>query len=239
MKITIITQIRNESKRLKEWVEFHKYYYDIDLFYFFLDYPEDDSLIILNELCEKYPIKYEFTDGLGEYIGNNCAVATERQRKSFKIGYNKLKNNFDWVLIFDVDEWLVPINIDNHNLKEYLDSIKENMVYFPMYNFKPPFDYNKSITEQSMYRWSTKERFRYEHGFCGKSAIRGKIFLEHNFDINIHTGPESSELFHKNIDFESKNHIFRLYQWQQHLNHRNSNYEKYDDKIIKMFNKIK
>ena len=57
MKIALITQIRNESKRLKEWVEFHNFYYDFDLFLFYLDKPEDNSKEVLENLKLKYNIE--------------------------------------------------------------------------------------------------------------------------------------------------------------------------------------
>ena len=49
MTLSVITQIRNESKRLKEWVEFHSYFHKVDHFLFYLDNPEDNSEDILNE----------------------------------------------------------------------------------------------------------------------------------------------------------------------------------------------
>lgn len=238
MKIAVITQIRNEAKRLKEWVLFHKSYYDIDHFLFYLDYPEDNSEEVLIELRKSYNIEYKYTVPVGEYQGNNCMVATYRQRDSFKDGFNSLKKDYDWIAIYDVDEWIAPVDINNYNLKDMLSSTKENLVYLPMYNFTPPFDYDKSITEQNMYRWTTEERFRNGHGNCGKSIIRGKIFLDKEVEVNVHTGPEGVPEYHENVDFESKNHKFRLYQWQWHGGHKGKNYERYDSTIKEMFEKL-
>lgn len=238
MKVAIITQIRNEAKRLKEWVYFHNKYYDIDYFLFYLDYPEDNSEEVLIELKNTYNIDYKYTNRVGEYIGNSCMVATDRQRESFKDGFNNLKKDFDWIAIFDVDEWIVPVNITECNLKKTLSETKENLIYLPMYNFTPPFDYDKSITNQNFYRWTTKERFENGHGTCGKSIIRGKICLNRELNVNIHTGPEDAPEYHYNVDFESKNHKYRLHQWQWHCGHQGKKYEKYDDIIKKMFEKI-
>jgi len=237
MKLTIVTQIRNESKRLNEWIKYHSKIYNVDLFSFYLDQPEDNSKEILDELKNEYNIEYRYTNPFGEYNGNNCAVATERQRESFKDGYNRLKYEYDWIAIFDVDEWIVPVDLKNYNLKNYLNELKENMIYIPMYNFRPPFDYNKSIIEQDFHRWSTKERFENGHGTCGKSIIKGKIFLDRLVNINVHTGPEGIEEYHNNVDFKSKNHKFRLHQFQNHMNHSGKPYEIYDDSIKKIFKK--
>ena len=62
MTLAVITQIRNESKRLKEWVEFHSSFHKIDHFLFYLDNPEDNSEEILNELKKTYSIDYKFTN---------------------------------------------------------------------------------------------------------------------------------------------------------------------------------
>lgn len=242
MKLAIVTQIRNESKRLEEWIKFHYYYYNIDLFFFYLDNSEDNSQELLENLKSKYNIEYENTEPFGEYNGNNCMVsgAIDRQRISFTKGYNYLKYDYDWIGVFDVDEWIVPLNINSFNFKNYLLNLNDNMLYIPMYNFKPTFNYDKSITEQNLYRWSTEERFNNGHGTCGKSIIRGKVFLDEKININVHTGPENNlDFYHKNIDLTSKNHQYRLYQWQNHNNHINRNYDIYDDKIKIMFNNIK
>jgi hypothetical protein len=238
MTLSIITQIRNESKRLKEWVKFHYDFYDVDKFLFYLDQPEDNTEDVLEELKKEYNIEYLNTKPIGDYQGNNCSLATERQRESFKNGFNSLKSEYDWIAIFDVDEWIVPINLDEYNLKKMLSELKDNMIYLPMYNFRPPFDYDKSINEQDFHRWSTEERFENGHGTCGKSIIRGKIFLDRLVNINIHTGPEGIEEYHNNVDFESKNHKFRLHQFQNHMNHGGKPYEIYDDSIKKMFKKV-
>ena len=87
MKIAIITQIRNESKRLEEWIKFHSFFYAIDYFLFYLDNPEDDSEDVLKKLQKTYKIDYKFTVPNGEYQGNNCMIATERQVISFTEGF--------------------------------------------------------------------------------------------------------------------------------------------------------
>jgi SAM-dependent methyltransferase len=238
MTIAVITQIRNEAKRLEEWVSFHSKFHKIDHFLFYLDNPEDNSKEVLDRLKEEYPIEYEYTEVEGDYSGNNCMIATDRQKKSFTKGFNKLKHFYDWVAIFDVDEWIVPNDLENYDLRSTLAEVKENILYLPMYNFVPPFDYDKSITEQNFYRWSTEERIANGHEGCGKSIIRGKIYLENDITVDIHLGPDSPD-YRNRVDFNSKNHVFRLHQWQNHFVHAGRPYEVYDDSIKQMLNKDK
>jgi hypothetical protein len=238
MTLAIITQIRNEAKRLEEWVSFHTKFYDINHYLFYLDNPEDNSREVLDQLKEKYPIEYRYTEAVGEYSGNNCMIATNRQRKSFSEGFNKLKHLYDWVAVFDVDEWIVPVDLESYNLKDTLTEVKENVLYLPMYNFVPPFDYEKSITEQNFYRWSTEERESNDHGSCGKSIIKGGIYLNDNSTVDIHLGPDNQD-YRQGVDFTSKNHTFRLHQFQSHNTHKGKPYEVYDDSIKLMLNKSK
>ncbi len=234
MKIALVTQIRNESKRLEEWIDFHYRFYDFDLFQFYLDNPEDDSKEVLEKLSTKYNINYKHTNPVGEYQGNNCRVAVHRQLESFKDGFHSLKRDYDWIAIFDVDEWLVPVDITNFNLKEDLSNYEKNNLYIPMYNFVPPFNYEKSILDQNFLRWTDDERVRYKHDQCGKSFNRGKICLDDdNCSVDVHFGPDKGE-FRGDLDTFSKNHKYRLHQFQFHMTHEHSNYEEYDDSIKKM-----
>lgn len=236
MTLAVITQIRNEAKRLEEWINFHSTFYNVDHYLFYLDNPEDNSREVLEKLKEKYSIDYKYTNPVGEYQGNSCMVATDRQRESFKDGFHTLKHIYDWIAIFDVDEWIVPKDLENYNLKETLSNVEENILYLPMYNFVPPFDYSKSITEQNFYRWSTEERVDSGHKDCGKSIIRGKILLDRDVDVHIHWGPEEYQ-YRAGVAFDVENDSFRLHQFQGHMNHGGRNYEVYDDSIKQMLNK--
>lgn len=237
MKLAIITQIRNESKRLEEWIRFHRIFHDVDYFLFYLDNPEDDSREVLDKLKEIYNLDYKFTNPVGDYRGNDCMIATHRQKESFTDGFNILKHDYDWIGIFDVDEWIVPVDLDNFNFKQTLSEFKDNVLYLPMYNYKPPFDYSKSITEQNFYRWTTQERADVKHDVCGKSIIKGKIFLDKFTNVDIHLGPDLSD-FKINFDQYSKDYKFRLLQFQNHLHHADKKYELYDDSIKILMNTI-
>ena len=241
MKIVALTQIRNESKRLREWIEFHHRFYGIDLFSFYLDYPEDDSEEVLKELSKSYSIEYRFTSKKGYYSGNNCQIAVERQKESFTEGFNRLKHDYDWIIVFDVDEWIVPTNIEEYDFRKWLSDSEENALYLHMYNFAPPFDYDKSILDQNFHRWSVEERISTGHAETGKAIIRGKILLDRNPRVDIHCGPDIPEYMQsldeikRQEDFiYGRSDLFRLHQWQWHLVHSDKKYEQFDDSIRRM-----
>jgi hypothetical protein len=239
MKLAAVTQIRNESKRLREWIEFHSSIHKFDHFLFFLDQEEDDSFEVLSELKRQYSIDIRHTRAIGNYSGNNCQIAVHRQKASFAEGYNHLKHDFDWIVIFDVDEFIVPTNLDNFDLKEELEKCENNIYYLPTFNFKPPFDYNKSIIHQNFLRWSVEEKIRSGHQTTGKSIIRGKIFLDQNFEVDVHSGPES-DLFRRslNVSFDDTTK-FILNHFQGHLFLKHNKYEVFDDSLIRLFEKSK
>jgi hypothetical protein len=58
MKLSVLTMIKNEAKRLPEWLYFHKHVHDVDRFVFYLDNPEDNSQEVLESLKGKYNIEY-------------------------------------------------------------------------------------------------------------------------------------------------------------------------------------
>jgi hypothetical protein len=235
MQIVALTQIRNESKRLREWIQYHNTKMGVTSFFFYLDYPEDDSEQVLNQLKNKYNISYKYTEKIGHYDGNDCYFAVQRQKNSFTEGFNMLKHFFDWVIIFDVDEFITPIDINNFNLPQTLLNCENNLYYLPMFNFKPPFDYSKSIVDQTFMRWTPEERIRCGCVTSGKSIIRGKVLLDEFCDVDIHAGP-FHEFYHNNINF-SQEKEFRLHQWQHHEKNGNSRYEVYDDSVKRIFEK--
>jgi len=237
MKLSAITVIRNEQARIKEWIEFHSNFYDIDLFLIYLDNCTDNTENIIKELQNKYNIEYKYTDAIGNYTDNHDLQETyagARVARHYSKGFNLLKYDYDWIAVFDVDEFITPININNFNLKNSLNNSSKDIYYLPMYCFKPPFDINKSIYDQNYFRWSDDTRNNSGHGGSGKSIIRGKIHLDLQPNIHIHTGPLIGQYSNNLENFNTSNTEFYLQHFQSHMTHARLSYDTYDDSIVRM-----
>jgi len=239
IKLALLTMIRNESKRLKEWVEFHSKFYNFDKFVFYLDNCDDNSQELLDELKKDHNIEYLFTKNIGSYnsVGHAARYEMcERQKVSFTEGFKYLNNDYDWVAIFDVDEFVVPNNISDFNLKNILSETEKNRIYLPMYCFTPPFDHNKSIVDQNFFRWTTEERILNGHKDSGKSIIRGRINIDTEFLCDIHGGPDL-KIYEDSVEVSSD---FILQHFQSHTFHINKKYELFDDSLRRMItNQVK
>jgi hypothetical protein len=247
-KLACITQTRNESKRFKEWITYHSKVLGFDHFLIYLDNTTDDSEEVLKSLQSKFSIEIRHTNKKGEYTDSNicCDDALKRQVESFTEGFKILKYDYDWIAIMDVDEWIVPADINNFNFKEELSSLSTNCLYLQSYSFRPPFDYNKSITEQNMFRWTIEEKMNCTHRSTGKSVFRGKVCLNKDPRVGVHWGPEAYEYsFVECCPMEHNNAVtgykkYLLYHYQSHFYNggkplTDEQYQLYDDSIIKLF----
>lgn len=227
MKLSVLTMIKNEAKRLPEWLYFHKTVHDVDIFLFYLDNPDDNSKDVLDSLKKEYNIEYFYTRSVrrkrNEFAGG-------RQTDSFTRGSIYLKNICDWIAIFDVDEFIVPNG--SKNLKEVLPNLIEKRLYIGRWYFKPPFDINKSITQHCFYRWSDEERIIAKHTGSGKSVFKTSEY--NNTSVNTHYGPYPDG-FIPDIQTED----FKIHHFQSKLDHINRKYEVFDDSILKFFSNYK
>jgi hypothetical protein len=235
-KLALLTMIRNESKRLKEWIEFHSKFYNFEKFVFYLDNTEDNSKELLDELKVHYNIEYFFTQRVGGYVSvsqdTHGSEMFPRQLNSFTEGFKYLNNDYDWIAIMDVDEFIVPNDILNFNLTDTLSKTEGNILYLPMYCFVPPFNSDKSIIDQNFFRWTSEERETNGHIDSGKSIIRGKMDINLNFKCDVHAGPDLS-IYRDNFIISTD---FKLHHFQSHINHINKKYELFDDSIRRMIN---
>lgn len=231
MILSILTVIKNDAKRLSEWVYFHKKVHDVDRFVFYTDFPEDNSIEVLDSLKKEYPIEHFPTRMDNPYKHANWGRGRDftyfggRHVDALTRGSVYLKDKSDWIAIFDVDEFVVP-NQDKR-LKDVLKDMTERL-YIPCYVFKPPFDVNKSVVDQCFYRWSDEERKRNGSGGSGKSVFRTDRYL--NTTVCSHYGP-----FPDNTIPEIDCVDLKLQHFQNKMVHANKHYDFFDDSIVKYF----
>lgn len=133
MKNVIITQLKDQSDRIKDWILYH-HEQGFDTFIMYDDSSEDDTVEKMNSIKDSYNINIIInkTDGLGNvYSSENCknsesyhgdVTLSDRIRRSFTSGNNIVKSiNPNAVSVFiDVDEFLVS------DSNEKISSIIEN-----------------------------------------------------------------------------------------------------------------
>ena len=163
--LSIVTQLRNEEKRIKEWIKYHNLI-GIENFIIFDDNSEDNSVEILRDLSKSYNIKIFNSLRVGKYIETknpniySSVDLHERIKYSYNQGLNLLKNNFPlenhWCFFIEVDEFLDW----KTNISDYLKSISPhiNRLHIPSYDFDDNLDLDKNILPQSKYRWSEETK---------------------------------------------------------------------------------
>lgn len=127
MKIASVTLTRLGNKYLKEYVEYYKAL-GVDKMYFYDNNHADEEKV---------------SDVLQEYVDNGFVeiipfgdVEGRIQEKAYQDFYDKHGDEYDWLCVFDDDEY-VTLNYGN-NLKKFLElPIFNNVngVCFPMVNF--------------------------------------------------------------------------------------------------------
>lgn len=187
----IVTQIRNESKRIEEWVKYHNHIIGVEKFIIYDDHSNDETLSILNELSKKYHIITFSTNKNGHYLDSNnpnvygTIDLHNRILNSMNDGLNFLKKdtkNLDkWIFFIEVDEFIK----EDIRIYDYLSTIPLdiNRIWIPSYDFDDNFDLNKKILPQSIYRWSDHTRNNNFIGRC-KSALRIKNYAQKIVDIH-------------------------------------------------------
>jgi len=253
MKLACITQIRNEAPRLVDWIKYHSKVIGFDHFLFYLDNCTDDSEDILISLKDDYSIEFRQVPLMGEYptIGSNDirgnffnSSATQRQSQSFTDGFNYLKFDYDWIGIFDVDEWIVPQDLNDFNFKNELSSFTTNALYLQTYDFRPPYDYTKRIFEQNMHRWTLEEKMSVEMRGTGKTIFRGKFCLDKYPMVSVHWGPHSHEYSFVECGNETTGingyKKYLLYEYRSHTENckrplTDDQYQLFDDSLVKLF----
>jgi len=191
MNNVIITQLRNQSGRILDWILYH-YEEGFDTFIIYDDYSEDSTVSEINNIMSKYNISIilKNTDGLGKkynildcsnsesYVFDNSL--NRRIKRSYSAGNSIVKSiNPDAICaIIDIDEFLVS-NSD----KKLTDIIRENLILknvdqlvinsFDVYNNYKLGDWYTTSDDTSN-RWDFNDTFRTHFKNRYKSVIISK-----------------------------------------------------------------
>jgi len=182
MKIGAVTQVRNESRRILEWINFHKKV-GVERFIIF----DDGSTDNLQEVVAGIPgvsilkaldhgTKFS-TENQNTYAGSEELQV--RIRDSLRRGCHILKQeDFDWAACIDVDEFVVPTSLST--IQEYIITLPSDTpkIYLASFDMRCPIDLNRSVIEQSVHRWSEDTRVRGKAlGIDGLFKTRGKSMI--------------------------------------------------------------
>lgn len=178
--ICIVTQLKNEAKRIREFVEFHINKIGIDKIIIYADDPLDNSIEVIQSLInEGYNVKLCNTDGVGytsrfytspnDYGGQISFI--DRIRRSYLTEMNYMNSNEtvdgnDWAIFVDVDEFLIPTaDLTIHEYVEKIVPSDINRIFLPSYDMICPIDLDKSVIDQAVYRWSDATRDYAKDGY--------------------------------------------------------------------------
>ena len=157
LKIALCTMGKEENLYVKEFIEYYK---NLGVDHIFIyddnDNDKENFSYVINSLTYKDVSIFPSID--------------HSQSKSFTKCYNDNKNNFDWFLMLDLDEFLF---IKSFGLKQYLSQLIFKKCDFISFHWAIPDDNNLIRYENK----SLFERFPgpYKKSRFIKTAIRGKI----------------------------------------------------------------
>lgn len=189
----IITQFKNEEKRLKEWIE-HHHWLGFKKFILYDDNSTDNSFQEIKNL-QNSGIDIELYSVMSTDHRLHIRILDSVNR-GLEITQNYSKELP--ILITEVDEFLVSgKNTFNKNIYQLLQEkflkTSYELYYIPSYDIKPTYDLTKSnICLQETKRWSEKDRKTKQNGIWkerGKSLTTNKrcpqifnIHVLHDFD---------------------------------------------------------
>jgi hypothetical protein len=191
MKYVIITQLKNQEERIKEWILYH-HLQGFDTFIIFDDHSEDGTVNKINEVKEKYNINIivKYTDKIGgSYDKSNCINSDsyrhdsslgDRILRSYTFGNNIVKeNNPEAICSFiDIDEFIVTS--ENKKVVEIFDDYfyEKDFAQLIMLSLDARHDYELKenfISNNETYIWDYD--FAKNHPIFstrGKSTIKSK-----------------------------------------------------------------
>lgn len=191
MNYVIITQLKNQSKRIKDWILYH-HNEGFDGFIIFDDFSEDSTEEEIIKVKNEYNINVivKKTDGIGgTYDINNCGNSNSygndsslnhRIQRSYTEGNNILKsiNPEAFCAFIDVDEFFVTSS--NKKIYEVInDLFLENLRQTLIISFDVRHDYDLNddfIVNSKNLRWSYEFLDSHPVFFArGKSIIKSKF----------------------------------------------------------------
>ena len=163
LKVCLCTIGKLENRYIREFVEHYKNY-------------KVDKIFIYdnNEINGE-----KFDNLLKDYINNNFIEIINvrgkkrKQLKMFQNCYNKNYKKFDWLIFYDIDEFIYLKNI--HNIKDFLNQKKFNKCQSIYLNWVIHTDNNlKYYNNRSLSKRFT-EIYKNKKYCNGKTIIRGNI----------------------------------------------------------------
>ncbi len=234
MQHCIISQFKNECKRLEEWIMYH-FCQGIDSFILFDDFSQDDSRSILNRIQQKIPISIQIFN-----TDENCGIDynryIKRQARSISKGLQIASHvNSECICyIIDVDEFLNGNDLSktiSEITSDLFSSMAQSHIYVQSFDVRDDFSLEKSLLNQesSKWRWDEIERSKTIYKDRGKSVIKAS---------KLHEIPQKGGYIHylitddgKNFPVNNKIHsdILRIHHYRQNSGIRS--FPKFDDTL--------
>ena len=106
MKYALIAIAKNENLYLDEWIQYYHQLGISDIYIWDNNEPDDKSIY---DITAKYP----FVTVL-DCRGREKLYSLGMQRGCYQRTYDSIKNNYDWIGVFDIDEFLyLPVSLDD------------------------------------------------------------------------------------------------------------------------------
>lgn len=191
----IITQAKDQSKRLKDWILYH-YEEGFDTFIYFDDYSEDNSIEVINNISKKYNINIivNYSDGIGnrmsriDMMNSNSYGFDQSINNRLIRSYNsglKIARSIDpssICAIIDVDEFLVSSHLKVIDAVKILMKYKNiNHIHINSFDVDDNFDLNQdwyTINENTKFRWDYEYRKKTIYNARGKSVCVASEIVE-------------------------------------------------------------
>jgi len=159
-KVSILAIFKNESRYLKEWIEFHRIV-GVDHFFLYNNNSDDDYFRILEPYIE------DGTVTLVQWSKNQA------QMECYQDGVERFKNRTEWMAIIDIDEFIVPNATDNiYDFLKKFNNCPSVIIYWKMFGTSGLSDREKDslVIEDFTVSWR-------------KYSDIGKCFYNTKFDV--------------------------------------------------------